>query len=64
VFADFAPTGENTLSPVNPLVGLARLQRGQTSRCPGAAAAPAADGSAPFDDGGLAACAPSEVPGG
>ena len=64
VFADFAPAGENTLSPVNPLAGLSRLQSGQTDRCPGAAAAPAPDGSAPFGDDGLAACDPSEVPGG
>ena len=35
VFADFAPSSGGTLSPVNPLTGLAALQTGQTRRCPG-----------------------------
>jgi hypothetical protein len=36
--------------------------RGQRRRCPGAATAPAADGSSPFVDGELLSCDPTEVP--
>ena len=61
-FADFTLGANNTLTPVNPMAGLANLQTGQTKRCPGAAAAAPADGSAPFTDGGKLDCNPSEVP--
>ncbi len=62
VFADFAPGADNTLVPVNPEQGLASLQTGQTRRCPGAAATPPADGSAPYTADGTLQCDPSEVP--
>ena len=61
-FADFASGGDNTLTPVNPARGLSALQTGQTKRCPGAAAAPPADASAPFTANGTLDCNPSEVP--
>ncbi len=64
VFADFAAGADNTLVPVNPEQGLANLQTGQARRCPGAAAAPPADGSAPYTANGTLACDPSEVPSG
>jgi len=64
VLADFGSAGDNTLTPVNPMSGLANLQTGQTKRCPGAATAPPADGSAPYTVGGTLDCSPSEVPAG
>ncbi len=64
VYSDFASGGNNTLVPTNPIAGLANLETGQTKRCPGAAAAPTADGSAPFTAGGTLDCSPSQVPGG
>ncbi len=63
-FADFAANGNNTLVPTNPVAGQANLQIGQTKRCPGAAMAPPADGSAPYTEGGTLDCSPSEVPAG
>jgi len=62
VYANFGESGTNTLTPVNPIEGLAGLQTGQTRRCPGAAAQAPADGSAPYTEGGTLACNPSEVP--
>jgi phospholipid/cholesterol/gamma-HCH transport system substrate-binding protein len=64
VFAAFGPGADNTLTPVNPMQGLAGLQTGQTDRCPGAAAPPPADGSAPYTANGTLNCSPSEVPSG
>jgi len=62
IFADFAGGTGNTLTPTNPIQGLANLQTGQTRRCPGAATPAPADGSAPFTDGGRLDCVPAEVP--
>lgn len=64
VFAAFGAGGDNTLTPVNPMQGLASLQTGQTDRCPGAAAPATADGSAPYTASGTLNCNPSEVPSG
>ncbi len=60
LFAAFATDATGTLTGVNPATGLANLKLHQTARCPGAAAAPPADGSAPW----TAACSPAQVPSG
>ena len=53
----------NTLTPASsPTAALEGLKSGQLRRCPGAATAPAADGSSPFVDGELLSCDPSETP--
>lgn len=59
-FADLKQEGEK-LVPVAPSESLEGLASGQTRRCPGAATQPAADGSAPFSDGGKLECDASEV---
>lgn len=61
-FDTFKLETENTLKPVTPQEGLQGLKTGQLTRCPGAATAPAGDGSSPFADGGLLGCNPAEVP--
>ncbi|MDE3069870.1 MAG: MCE family protein [Acidobacteriota bacterium] len=62
VFDSFKLGEGNTLTPVTPQQGLAGLKTGQLRRCPGAASAPAADGSSPFTDSGLLGCIAAEVP--
>lgn len=63
VFGDFAYNeSNNTLTPTTPTAGLSGLKVGQLRRCPGAAAAPPPDGSAPFTDNGLLGCIAQEVP--
>lgn len=63
VFGDFKYNEEtNTLTPTTPAAGIEGLQTGQLRRCPGAAGAPAADGSSPFTDEGLLGCIAQEVP--
>jgi phospholipid/cholesterol/gamma-HCH transport system substrate-binding protein len=61
-FNSFRLGSNNTLTPVTPQQGLEGLTTGQLRRCPGAATAPAADGSSPFTDGGLLGCIASQVP--
>lgn len=62
VFNSFKLGPENTLTPTTPLQGLEGLKTRQLARCPGAATAPAADGSSPFTAGGTLGCNPGEVP--
>jgi phospholipid/cholesterol/gamma-HCH transport system substrate-binding protein len=62
VFPSFALSGGNTLTPSSPTQALAPLKTGQLRRCPGAATAPAADGSSPFVDNELLSCDPTETP--
>ena len=62
VFPSFALGEKNTLTPTVSTTALANLKTGQLRRCPGAATAPAADGSSPFVDGELLSCDPAEVP--
>jgi phospholipid/cholesterol/gamma-HCH transport system substrate-binding protein len=63
VFDGFTLGANNTLTPAaSPAQGLQGLITGQLSRCPGAGASPAADGSSPFTDGGQLNCNPAEVP--
>jgi phospholipid/cholesterol/gamma-HCH transport system substrate-binding protein len=62
VFPSFKVGESNNLTPATPQEGLAALKSGQLRRCPGAAAHPAADGSAPFVDNGLLSCDPLETP--
>ncbi len=61
-FDNFKLGAENTLTPTTPMQGIEGLKTGQLKRCPGAATAPAADGSSPFTDNGLLGCDPSQVP--
>jgi phospholipid/cholesterol/gamma-HCH transport system substrate-binding protein len=62
-FDSFKLNSENRLIPVNSLQeGLAGLKTGQLTRCPGAATAPAKDGSSPFEDSGQLGCNPAETP--
>jgi phospholipid/cholesterol/gamma-HCH transport system substrate-binding protein len=62
VFNSFKLGPENTLTPTTPVQGIEGLKTRQLSRCPGAATAPAADGSSPFTAGGSLGCNPAEVP--
>jgi phospholipid/cholesterol/gamma-HCH transport system substrate-binding protein len=63
VFDDFTLGSGNTLTPAaTPQQGLAGLKSKQLRRCPGAAATPPADGSAPFTNNGLLGCDPTQVP--
>jgi phospholipid/cholesterol/gamma-HCH transport system substrate-binding protein len=62
VLPDFKLGENNNLTPSSPQAALEDLKSGQLRRCPGAATAPAADGSSPFVDGELLSCDPSEVP--
>ncbi|HEY4811773.1 MAG TPA: MlaD family protein [Solirubrobacteraceae bacterium] len=62
ILPDFKLGENNTLTPASPQAALENLKSGQLRRCPGAATAPAADGSSPFVDGELLSCDPSEVP--
>jgi phospholipid/cholesterol/gamma-HCH transport system substrate-binding protein len=62
VFDNFKLGANNTLTPTTPQQGVQGLQLHQLRRCPGAAATPPADGSAPFTDNGLLGCDPTEVP--
>jgi phospholipid/cholesterol/gamma-HCH transport system substrate-binding protein len=62
VFPDFALGSNNTLHPATEAQAIEGLKTGQLRRCPGAATAPAADGSSPFVDGELLSCDPSETP--
>ncbi len=62
ILPDFTLGANNTLTPTSPQQALAGLKTGQLRRCPGAATAPAADGSSPFADGELLSCDPSETP--
>lgn len=63
VFGDFKYNeATNTLTPSTPTAGLEGLVVGQLRRCPGAAAPPPHDHSAPFTDNGLLGCIASEVP--
>jgi phospholipid/cholesterol/gamma-HCH transport system substrate-binding protein len=61
-FNSFRLGAENTLTPTTPLQGIEGLKTLQLRRCPGAATAPAADGSSPFTDNGQLGCNPSQVP--
>jgi phospholipid/cholesterol/gamma-HCH transport system substrate-binding protein len=61
-FNSFKLGAENTLTPTTPLQGLEGLKTHQLARCPGAATAPAADGSSPFTAGGSLGCNPGQVP--
>jgi phospholipid/cholesterol/gamma-HCH transport system substrate-binding protein len=63
ILPDFKLGENNTLTPASsPTAALEGLKSGQLRRCPGAATAPAADGSSPFVDGELLSCDPSETP--
>jgi len=62
ILPDFALGANNTLTPTSPQGALAGLKTGELRRCPGAATAPAADGSSPFVDSELLSCDPSETP--
>jgi phospholipid/cholesterol/gamma-HCH transport system substrate-binding protein len=63
ILPDFKLGENNNLTPAaSPQAALEGLKSGQLRRCPGAATAPAADGSSPFVDGELLSCDPSEVP--
>jgi phospholipid/cholesterol/gamma-HCH transport system substrate-binding protein len=62
VFDNFKLGANNTLTPTTPQEGVQGLRLHQLRRCPGSAATPPADGSAPFTDNGLLGCDPSEVP--
>jgi len=63
VFGDFKYNeADNTLTPTTPTAGLEGIVVGQLRRCPGAAAPPPPDHSAPFTDNGLLGCIASEVP--
>jgi phospholipid/cholesterol/gamma-HCH transport system substrate-binding protein len=62
VLPDFKLGENDNLTPSSPQAALEDLKSGQLRRCPGAATAPAADGSSPFVDGELLSCDPSEVP--
>jgi len=62
VFPSFAEGENHTLKPSTATAALANLKTGQLRRCPGAATAPASDGSSPFTDGELLGCDPTEVP--
>jgi len=59
---DFKLGANNTLTPASPQHALEGLKTGELRRCPGAAAAPAADGSSPFTDNEQLGCDPSETP--
>ena len=60
----FNATSPNSLVPTPIPTGdrFAGLQQGNLQRCPGAASQYPTDGSAPFLDGGVLDCQPSEVP--
>ncbi len=62
VLPDFKLGENNTLHPASPQQALEGLKTGELRRCPGAATAPAADGSSPFADNELLSCDPSQVP--
>lgn len=62
VFPDFALGANNNLTPAGPAEALAALKTGQLRRCPGAATAPAADGSSPFTDAEKLSCDPTQTP--
>jgi phospholipid/cholesterol/gamma-HCH transport system substrate-binding protein len=55
------PSG-GLLSPVPPADRMNGVQTGAVRRCPGAAAQPPADGSAPFTEGGSLDCDPALTP--
>jgi phospholipid/cholesterol/gamma-HCH transport system substrate-binding protein len=61
IFDGFAPGANGNLKPVTPQQGLQGLNLQQLRRCPGAAADPPADGSAPFTDNGQLDCDPTEL---
>jgi phospholipid/cholesterol/gamma-HCH transport system substrate-binding protein len=62
VFPTFKLGENNTLVPTSPTQALETLKSGQTTRCPGAATQPSADGSSPFNGNGLLSCNPLEHP--
>jgi phospholipid/cholesterol/gamma-HCH transport system substrate-binding protein len=62
VFPDFALGANNNLAPAGPAEALAALKTGQLRRCPGAATAPATDGSSPFTDSEQLSCDPTQTP--
>jgi phospholipid/cholesterol/gamma-HCH transport system substrate-binding protein len=62
VFPTFKQGENNTLVPASPTEALATLKSGQSTRCPGGATQPAADGSSPFPAGGALTCNPGEHP--
>ncbi len=62
ILPDFKLGENDTLTPTSGTEALANLKSGQLRRCPGAATAPAADGSSPFVDDELLSCDPAEVP--
>ncbi len=62
VLPDFKVGANNALTPATPQQALEGLKTGQLRRCPGAATQPAADGSAPFVDGEMLTCDPTETP--
>jgi phospholipid/cholesterol/gamma-HCH transport system substrate-binding protein len=63
ILPDFKLGENNTLTPASsPTAALEGLKSGQLRRCPGAATAPAGDGSSPFVDGELLSCDSSETP--
>jgi phospholipid/cholesterol/gamma-HCH transport system substrate-binding protein len=62
VAPSFKLGANNTLTPTTAQQALEGLKTGQLRRCPGAATQPAADGSAPFTDGGQLSCDPTETP--
>ncbi len=62
VFPSFGLGENNELKPTSPTAALAPLKTNQLRRCPGAATAPAADGSSPFVDSELLSCDPAEHP--
>jgi phospholipid/cholesterol/gamma-HCH transport system substrate-binding protein len=62
IFPSFALGEGNTLKPSSAQQALANLKTGQLRRCPGAATAPAEDGSSPWTDSELLDCDPTEVP--
>lgn len=62
VFPSFSLGENNTLKPSTSQQALANLKTDQLRRCPGAATAPAEDGSSPWVDNELLDCDPTEVP--
>ena len=62
VAPSFKLGANDNLTPASAQQALEGLQTGQLRRCPGAATQPAADGSAPFTDGGQLSCDPTETP--
>ena len=62
VFPDFTLGENNTLVPTSASQAFKSLKSGQLRRCPGAAAAPSADGSSPFTDEEKLTCDPLQTP--